>query len=106
MLNGFAMTTRTRPISCPLCVARRRSNISSGCCFTIPSSATGSNIIDKRQSLQVVTAQPTIRGDAAAPAEIRALMTGMGFRELRRVRLGRLGALAFLRECDAVAAFD
>ena len=63
-------------------------------------------IIDKRQALHVVTAQPEIVGAAAPIARIVAFMRALGFRELPDIGVGRLGAVSFLRESDGVIAFD
>jgi Serine/Threonine/Tyrosine Kinase found in polyvalent proteins len=63
-------------------------------------------IIDKRQAMHVVTSQPTITGLAAPIEEIAAFMSRLGFRALPDLKLGRLGAVSFLRDSDRVAAFD
>ncbi len=63
-------------------------------------------IVDKRQALHVVTAQPTIIGSAVSTEAIIAFMRGLGFRQLPDIHVGRLGAVSFLRDCDGIAAFD
>ncbi len=63
-------------------------------------------IIDKRQAMHVVTSQPRISGDAASIEAIMGLMSRLGFRALPDLKLGRLGAVSFLRDSDGIAAFD
>ncbi|MEO7317984.1 MAG: hypothetical protein ABIZ56_03235 [Chthoniobacteraceae bacterium] len=63
-------------------------------------------IIDKRQAMHVVTAQPVIRGESTPPEKIALFMESLGFLPLRDVNVGRVGALSFLRPDDAVGAFD
>jgi hypothetical protein len=63
-------------------------------------------IIDKRQALHVITAQPEIRGTAASTAGIVAFMRALGFALLPELAIGRLGAVSFFRESDGIAAFD
>ena len=63
-------------------------------------------IIDKRQAMHVVTAQPVIRGDSTPLEEIARFMESFGFHALPNIRVGREGALSFLRPGDMIVAFD
>ena len=63
-------------------------------------------IVDKRQAMHVVTAQPVIRGEATSFGEIAFFMEELGFLQLGEVSVGREGALSFLRPDDGIAAFD
>ena len=63
-------------------------------------------IIDKRQAMHVVTAQPFIHGESTPPAEIAHFMASLGFLALPNIGVGREGALSFLRPGDMIAAFD
>ncbi len=63
-------------------------------------------IIDKRQAMHVVTAQPVIRGDSTPLEEIARFMESLGFLALPNIGVGREGALSFLLPDGAIAAFD
>ena len=63
-------------------------------------------LIDKRQAMHVVTAQPVIRGDSTPPGEIARFMLSLGFLLLPNIGVGREGALSFFRPGDTIAAFD
>lgn len=56
--------------------------------------------------MQVVTSQPTIRGEPPEPEQIAEFMQALGFEMLPPVVVRNSGALSFLRERDGIAAFD
>lgn len=61
--------------------------------------------IEKKKTV-VVTTQAAIRGAAVNAEEMTTFMEKLWFAPLRGLSLGRLGALAFYRDLDEVAAFD
>ena len=63
-------------------------------------------VLDAGAGMQVVTSQPTILGDPPEPEDIAAFMTALGFEMLPPLVVRNSGALSFLRERDAIAAFD
>ena len=63
-------------------------------------------VLDAGAGMQVVTSQPTIRGEPPEPEQIAEFMQALGFAMLPPVVVRNSGALAFLRERDGIAAFD
>ena len=56
--------------------------------------------------LAILTSQRTILGDGVTREEMILFMQKLWFAPLHGLSLGRLGALAFYRDLDEVAAFD
>jgi hypothetical protein len=63
-------------------------------------------IVESAEGMQVVTSQPIVRGEPPAHDEIAAFFETAGFAMLPPVVVRNSGALSFLREVDAIAAFD
>ena len=63
-------------------------------------------VLDAGRGLQIVTSQPTIHGEPPEPDAIADFMVALGFAMLPPVVVRNSGALSFLREHDAIAAFD
>lgn len=63
-------------------------------------------LLDAGSGPQVVTSQPTIRGEPPDTNAIADFMTALGFAILPPIVVRNSGALSFFRESDALAAFD
>ena len=74
------------------------------CGWTVDAQLLG--VLDAGSGMQVVTSQPTIRGEPPEPEQIADFMQALGFEMLPPVVVRNSGALAFLRERDEIAAFD
>jgi hypothetical protein len=63
-------------------------------------------IAHEAEKLVFVTSQEAILGSPVTLEEMTTFMEKLWFKPLRGLSLGRLGALAFYRDLDEVAAFD
>ena len=63
-------------------------------------------VLDAGSGMQVVTSQPTIRGEPPEPDAIAEFFAALGFAMLPPVVVRNSGALSFLRERDGICAFD
>lgn len=63
-------------------------------------------IAQETGKLAIVTSQPNITGVDVLREDISDFMSGLWFKPLHGLHLGRPGALAFYRDLDEVAAFD
>lgn len=63
-------------------------------------------VLDAGPGMQIVTSQPTIRGEPPDQVQIAEFMLALGFAVLPPVAVRNSGALSFLRESDGIAAFD